>query len=342
MYKHLMVPVDDTALSAANVDAAVQLARRLGARLSFFHATADLGATGEGELLRTIAPEQFREEAVGETHAVLAKAAASAAAAGVPCQTLCRTSDRPAEAIVQAASAQHCDLIVMASRGVRRGVGGWLHTSQTERVLRDSPVALLVTRVALNDPPTAAERALAVILDEHRSIAAVVRGLQELAAQRPLVDTAGVRTLLEYLQDFPLRMHHPKEETYLHRHLRQRCTETEALLQTLEQQHRSEHLLVAQALASVRALRPGDAPATEHLAQQIGTLADAVWQHLSLEERTVLPLARQHLLAEDWAEMALAFEGHDEPAFGDLPAGEFRKLFTRIANLVGSARNSGQ
>lgn len=103
MYRHLMVPVDDSALSAANVDAAVQLARQPGARLTFFHATADLSATGEGGLRRVIAPEAFQQEAQGETHAVLAKAVVSAAAAGLACETLSRTSDHPAEAIVQAA-----------------------------------------------------------------------------------------------------------------------------------------------------------------------------------------------------------------------------------------------
>ena len=35
MYRHLMVPVDDSILSAANVDAAVRLAGRLHARLTF-------------------------------------------------------------------------------------------------------------------------------------------------------------------------------------------------------------------------------------------------------------------------------------------------------------------
>ena len=59
MYKHLLVPVDDTAASSTNVDAAVSLARCLQARITFFHATADWGATQDGELTRVISPASY-------------------------------------------------------------------------------------------------------------------------------------------------------------------------------------------------------------------------------------------------------------------------------------------
>ena len=41
MYRHLLVPVDDTDLSVEVVGNAVALARPLGARITFFHAVAD-------------------------------------------------------------------------------------------------------------------------------------------------------------------------------------------------------------------------------------------------------------------------------------------------------------
>jgi nucleotide-binding universal stress UspA family protein len=56
MYQHLLVPIDASPLSAANVQAAVQLARSLGARITFFHATADYVATSEGALLHASDP----------------------------------------------------------------------------------------------------------------------------------------------------------------------------------------------------------------------------------------------------------------------------------------------
>jgi nucleotide-binding universal stress UspA family protein len=42
MYRHLMVPLDDSPLSADSVARAVELARTLGAKVTFFHAQAGL------------------------------------------------------------------------------------------------------------------------------------------------------------------------------------------------------------------------------------------------------------------------------------------------------------
>ena len=38
MYRHLMVPLDDSPLSVDTVSRAVELARALGAKVTFFHA----------------------------------------------------------------------------------------------------------------------------------------------------------------------------------------------------------------------------------------------------------------------------------------------------------------
>ena len=90
VYGHLMVPVDDSVLSSVNAEAAVQLAARLGARITFFHAAPDLGATRAGARLKSNDPRAFAESAFGDTHAMLAKYAVSAEALGVPYKTLTR------------------------------------------------------------------------------------------------------------------------------------------------------------------------------------------------------------------------------------------------------------
>ena len=42
MYRHLLVPVDGTDLSIETVGRAVEFARSVGARVTFFHAQPDL------------------------------------------------------------------------------------------------------------------------------------------------------------------------------------------------------------------------------------------------------------------------------------------------------------
>lgn len=43
--------------------------------------------------------------------------------------------------------------------------------------------------------------------------------------------------MLRYLRTFPLQQHHPKEERYLHRLLRQRVPDSEPLLTEIESEH---------------------------------------------------------------------------------------------------------
>jgi nucleotide-binding universal stress UspA family protein/hemerythrin-like domain-containing protein len=344
MYRHLLVPIDGSLLSNANVQAAVSLAASLHARITFFHATADLSATGDGALLRSMAPAAFAQEALGDTNAVLVKATVSAHALGVPCKTASRVCDHPAEAIVEAAQEHGCDVIVMASRGAR-GLAGLFHGSQTERVLRQSPIAVLITRVAANEPLTARERALAVIMDEHRSIVAVVQGLCECAKEAVRSDTPLdvelMKVMLSYLQAFPLQLHHPKEERHLHRWMRLRAPGAEAALQALEQEHQRERELVEQAVRRLDAVDVTDLADVAEFGHQLRVLADAVIRHINEEQRVILPLAKQVLRDGDWLEMVDDFERSNDPGFGGMTAVDFKRLFSQIANLLPAAGAAG-
>ena len=48
----------------------------------------------------------------------------------------------------------------------------------------------------------------------------------------------------------------------------------------------------------------------------------------------ILPAARKHLTAEDWAEIARAFADNGDPRFSADNDEEFRQLFARILNLA--------
>lgn len=342
MYRHLLVPVDPSPLSAANVMVATRLAVTFKARLTFFHATADLGATGEGALLRSIEPGQFAQAARGETDSVLSKAMIGARHAGVECDGVARTSDRPAEAIVQMANEKGCDLIVMASRGAR-GVSAWLHGSQTERVLKQAQVALLVTRIEANEPLRASERALGVIHDEHRSMAVVLQAMNQIVATpagAPGLAASDLITLdamLAYLREFPQRLHHPKEEQHLHPLLRLRVPACHETLAEIEAQHLREAQLVAAVNDALVAARAGSAAAPEALVTSVRLLVTAVWEHIGFEERVVLPMALEHLSEQDWQGVADAFADNNDPDFGSLPTEEFRRIFARIATLAVNA-----
>ena len=114
MYRHLLVPLDDSPLAGETVLQAVKFAGALGAKVTFFHAKSDYGASSLGALERVLAPAAFNTQMGGEARAILAKAETVARAAGVAYDSAVMTSDRPHEAILAAADARGCDLIFIS------------------------------------------------------------------------------------------------------------------------------------------------------------------------------------------------------------------------------------
>lgn len=339
MYRHLLVPVDGTELSTANYVEAIRLAAALRARITFVHAVPDYAATSDGVLTMTLDPQAFVQRARGDAPSILAKACAAASAAAVQCETYAAVGDRPAEVIIEAARKCQCDLIVMASHGAS-GVQALLSPSQTRRVLNQSPVALLVTRVQANDPRRQAHRAIAMIHDEHRSLAAVIRGMVQAiddARQGEPLDRVTLQQMVRYVHAFPEQLHHPKEEGSLHPPLLRLRPDAAPLLHRLEGEHRRERELVQKvegALDACTAASTRDDPRLAALHRAVDELARAVWAHMDAEERQLLPLALEALSEAEWAAIADDFSGHPAMRLGDIPEDEFRRLFAGIAALL--------
>jgi len=342
MYRHLFVPIDDTDLSVEVIGNAVALARPLGARITFFHAVADAAGSlrSDAELLRLTAPQEYGYAYLGKARELLAKAEAAARALGVPSESRHVVSDRPAQAIVEAARASHCDLIFMASHG-HRGKLGMAFASETLSVLMSAGLPVLVSSTG---EPKAASRAIGIIRDEHRSLAAVMHAwMHALAAARQAdgaADPALMRAIVRYVQQFPVRLHHPKEETQLFPRLRERTTSVHAELDELERQHLRDTQLVEALADRVESLAAAGGAArvaaTVALEAQVHEYARFLWDHMGREEGVILPAAHRHLTAEDWAAVDAAFAENRDPAFNADSDKEYRQLFSRIVNLVGA------
>ncbi len=147
MFRHILVPTDGSALSGETLKKAVDFARETGARITFFYVKPDYPVAfyGEGALIDPTTPEKFAELAEKQAQEILSAALNLAAQAGVPAAQASVTSDAPYEAIIEAAGANGCDLIFMASHG-RRGLSGLLLGSETQKVLTHSKIPVLVYR----------------------------------------------------------------------------------------------------------------------------------------------------------------------------------------------------
>jgi nucleotide-binding universal stress UspA family protein/hemerythrin-like domain-containing protein len=344
MFKHLLVPLDDSLLSVDTVRKAVEFARDAKARITFFHAQEDYGATSVGALQRVMSPAAFNEHMAGEARAILAKAEAVARTAGVPFESLTVRSDRAYEAILEAARTRGCDLIFIASHG-RRGLKSLVLGSQTERVLQQTTLPVLVSAVESNLPKDAMRAPLAIIGDEHRSLAAVIHGLEFLVRTTRQTGAAPsfalLGAMLHYIREFPEALHHPKEEAYLFRKLAERTREFDATLEALERQHAGGHDLVIELEESLTAYEGEPAHGFERFALAVARFAAAQMEHMALETKVILPAAREHLTEADWNEIGAAFAGNGDPRFSDDNDEEFRQLFARILNHAPAAMVGG-
>jgi hemerythrin-like domain-containing protein len=186
-------------------------------------------------------------------------------------------------------------------------------------------------------------RAIGIIRDEHRSLAAVMHAwMHALADARQsgsAADPSLMRAIVDHIRRFAVELHHPKEEEHLFRCLRQRTTTCNAELDELGRQHERDARLVAALRQRVEQLAAADATAgvalTRVLEEEVAKYAQFLWDHLGREEGVILPAAQRHLQPGDWARIDAAYAANCNPshAGGDADR-KYRQLFSRIFDLL--------
>ncbi len=180
-------------------------------------------------------------------------------------------------------------------------------------------------------------KAITIIQDEHRAITAVVEGLRhlvhEVGAGRMAADHQLFGAMFHYIETFPEKLHHPKEDDYLFARLRARRPDAAPVLDALER----EHVVGRERFGELKALWEryrGDPTAFAPFADGIERYAHFHWRHMRKEEDEVLPLAAQALTAEDWAAIDAAFASNEDPVVGVPASRAFRELFKRIVTIA--------
>jgi hemerythrin-like domain-containing protein len=181
-------------------------------------------------------------------------------------------------------------------------------------------------------------KAIQIIRDEHRSLAAVLHGMlylvREIGKRGKKPDFRVLEAMVYYIDTFPERFHHPKEDRYLFRILRLRCPDAASLLDRLETEHRAgaeKIRALEQALARYRAGGPAE---FSNFRAAVEAYATFHWDHMHAEERELLPLAEKYLTTADWQEIDTAFLGHSDPLLGAEAGAKYEALFSRIVNLA--------
>lgn len=147
MYQHILIPTDGSDLSLKAVKHGVELAKAVKARVTSLTVISPA-------LLFSLEPEKFKGpseewgyQKVMESFAekCLDQVKTEAMAQNVRCDVMYVEHEQPYQAIIDAATNEHCDLIVMASHG-RGGISAIVLGSVTQKVLTHSTVPVLVYR----------------------------------------------------------------------------------------------------------------------------------------------------------------------------------------------------
>jgi nucleotide-binding universal stress UspA family protein len=145
MYHHLLVPIDGSELSERAAEASLELARKVGARVTGFVVEPFPPLPGMGSHPVAYARDADEHLARTEAHArdVLGQFAAQAEAQGVPFEGHFKRTDGVDDAILEAAAEYGCDVIVMVTHG-RGTFGELLFGSHTKKLLARTKLPLLV------------------------------------------------------------------------------------------------------------------------------------------------------------------------------------------------------
>ena len=147
MYKHILIPIDGSATADKAIEAGIEFARSAKAKVTLFTAVPEYQPPGDAELMarRVISIWDHERISRDKAQAILRPAAERLRAAEVECATAYAECNRPHEAIIDAARAHCCDLILMSSHG-RRGLSELWYGSETHAVLKHSSIPTLVYR----------------------------------------------------------------------------------------------------------------------------------------------------------------------------------------------------
>ena len=145
MFKNILIATDGSDLAAKAVEEGIRFAKEIGAKITAVTVTEPFHVLSLAPSELEYTPIEYKKHAEAQAEKVLSTVSAAAQSADVICETLHIEHEHIYQAIIDAASARKCDLIVMASHG-RRGVSAVVLGSETVKVLTHSKIPVLVYR----------------------------------------------------------------------------------------------------------------------------------------------------------------------------------------------------
>lgn len=178
--------------------------------------------------------------------------------------------------------------------------------------------------------------ALRVIRDEHQALSAMLRSMAMLLAKSrrdgALPNFDVLRSMMFYVDEFPEKLHHTKEDQLLFPLVRKRAPELETVLDRLSRDHERGEAALRHVEHALLAFEVMGEPRRDAFEKALEIYTRNYLEHMALEELEILPAAQQHLSPTDWAALDAAFAANRDPLTGHDPEDAYRPLFSKIVN----------
>ena len=180
-------------------------------------------------------------------------------------------------------------------------------------------------------------KTIQVIHDEHSSISAMLQSMNLMIERGPKGNPKlffdVLRAMLFYIEEFPERLHHPKESEYLFPAVLKHSPELTETLESLELEHQKssqlgmqlQHLLLAWELL-------GESRKSAFV-QAANAYLNFYFNHMHIEHTVIIPQALKVLSESEWAAIDFHFQSNVDPLSYSKGEDEtFHHLFTTITN----------
>ncbi len=180
-------------------------------------------------------------------------------------------------------------------------------------------------------------KTIQVIHDEHSSISAMLQSMNLMIERGPKDNPRlffdVLKAMLFYIEEFPERLHHPKESKYFFPAVLKHSPELNETVDSLEHEHQRssnmgkdlQHLLLAWEL-----LGESRKPAFIKAAQEY---LNFYFNHMHIEHTVIIPQALKTLSASEWAAIDFHFASNVDPlSYSKGEDATFNHLFTTITN----------
>jgi nucleotide-binding universal stress UspA family protein len=145
MLDNVLIPTDGTEVSTQAAAFAVELAKKMGAKVTVVTVTTSADAIMVGEVSVIRNTEEYEKKASASAQAMLDVIGKLATEASVACEKVHARSALPWHGILETAKSTKADMIVMASHG-RRGLSAMMIGSETQKVVNHSHIPVTIYR----------------------------------------------------------------------------------------------------------------------------------------------------------------------------------------------------